>query len=543
METIGLDRGLEQQARHARPKEATTADESRSALANFPSILFETPPADISGDTVQPPPFFSDLNLDQIVDAITAGREEYRLKPFFYIRLNRLTEIAYRQEVMRDLEHEPLFAGVQSFSERMRTMRHHLAAAKNWHYKFSRERWFLDAVETYCVAVGELRRLLEQTPPASRGLRAVREYLSQYVESDRFQMLRRDAEEVKSGLSAIRYNVRLKGGSVMVHSHGSEADLTALVEETFAKFRQGAVKSYLCSSPALPGMNHVQAAILERVARLYPGVFQALEAFCVKHEKFLNPSLVRFDREIQFYVAYLEYLKPFRRAGLKFCYPEVSDTRKDICARETFDLSLAGKRLPENAPIVCNDFALTGPERIFVVTGPNQGGKTTFARMVGQLHYLASLGCAVPGAEARLFLADEIFTHFERRENLATLRGKLQVELARIHSLLEGATPASLVILNEIFSSTSFQDSLFLSKKVLERLSRLDAPGVWVTFLDELASFNEKTVSLVATVAPDDPTRRTYQIVRQPANGLAYALALAEKHRLTYQRLKARLKT
>jgi DNA mismatch repair protein MutS len=195
METIGLDRGLERQARHARPKEATTADESRTAPANFHSILFETPPADISGDTVQPPPFFSDLNLDQIVDAITAGREEYRLKPFFYTRLNRLTEIAYRQEVMRDLEHEPLFAGVQSFSERMRTMRHHLAAAKNWPYKFSRERWFLDAVETYCAAVGELRRLLEQTHPASRGLRAAREYLSQYIESDRQSLREKLAEE------------------------------------------------------------------------------------------------------------------------------------------------------------------------------------------------------------------------------------------------------------------------------------------------------------------------------------------------------------
>lgn len=508
----------------------------------FHSILF-----DIRGDIIgeepsEAPDFFVDLNLDQVVDAITASRRDYDLKPFFYMTLSNIDTIKYRQAVMQDLEQKTLFEYLELFARKMRAMREHLVQVDRLFHKYQKEAWFLDAVEIYCDAVQGLVQNLNLVDMESRGLLTFHEFLSNYARSRRFTSLVTETKKLKADLSTVRYCLLIRQNSIRVRKYDDEIDYSADVEATFEKFKIGAVQDYRVELPSGTTMNHVEEGILDLVARLYPDIFSTLDDYCARNSNYLDETIGVFDREIQFYLAYLDFIARLKRAGLKFCYPRLTDNNKEIYVEEGFDLALAHKLILENTPVVCNDFFLKDQERIFVVSGPNQGGKTTFARTFGQLHYLACLGCPIPGSGAQVFLFDRLFTHFEREEDITNLHGKLQDDLVRIHHVLEHATPNSLIIINEIFSSTTINDSVFLGNRILEKISELDLLCVCVTFIVELASFNEKTVSVVSTIVPDNPALRTYKIVRKPADGLAYAISIAEKHGLTYDRVMERIK-
>jgi DNA mismatch repair protein MutS len=505
----------------------------------FQSILFETPPDEVA--TAKAPDFFVDLNLDQIVTAITAPKGEYNLAPFFHLPLHDVDAVLFRHEVMQDLEDAPAFGAINAFALSMRAVREHLAELDKRYSEHQKERWFLDAVNLYGDAVKRLVRDLSAAPLSSRGLLAFRDYLVRYASSEQFTSLVEEAKRLEAALSQIRYTVLIRGLHVEVRRYAAQPDYSAEVETTFERFQQGAATEYTFKFLDSPEMNHVEAQILDGVAQLHPDTFSRLGHYYATHKDYRDPAVVTFDREIQFYVAYLDYIAPLKKAGLSFCYPGISDSHKEVYDYEGFDLALAGKLIGDHATPVCNDFYLKGPERIIVVSGPNQGGKTTFARTFGQLHYLASLGCQVPGVQAKLYLPDRLFTHFEREERVTNLRGKLEDDIVRIHEILEAATPRSIVVINEIFASTTLRDAIFLSKKIATSIMELDALCVWVTFLDEIASFSEKTVSMVSAVKPDNPAQRTFKIVRRPADGLAYALSIARKYRLTYDMLKERL--
>ncbi|HEY0715976.1 MAG TPA: hypothetical protein VGD68_00030, partial [Streptosporangiaceae bacterium] len=122
----------------------------------FRSILFERPGRPAA------PPFFTDLNLDQVCSALVAGREQYDLAPCFWTPLRDEAAIRYRHQVLQDLRRDEVSDAVTEFARAMETMRQRLGQAERLRHPYQRQRWFLDAADTYCRAVRDFAASLQQ---------------------------------------------------------------------------------------------------------------------------------------------------------------------------------------------------------------------------------------------------------------------------------------------------------------------------------------------------------------------------------------------
>src|SRR5690606_17941740 len=116
---------------------------------------------------------------------------------------------------------------------------------------------------------------------------------------------------------------------------------------------------------------------------------------------------------------------------------------------------------------VPNDVSLSPDDRVWVVTGPNMGGKSTFLRQNALIVPLAQAGAVVPAASARLGLVDRLFSRVGASDNLARGRATFMVEMVETAAILAQATPDSFVILDEVGRGPSTYDGLALAWSVV----------------------------------------------------------------------------
>ncbi|MFF5083206.1 hypothetical protein ACFY36_39695 [Actinoplanes sp. NPDC000266] len=486
------------------------------------------------------PAYFPDLQLGQIVDAVVAGREGHHLRPAFHARLTDTPAIRRRQAVFADLEDQSLRTAARAFCDGLSRCRRQFEAAERVRHQHQAYRWRLNAVASYTEVVEVIALALDEAAPASAALREWLTWLREYRAGPEFAAMSAGARDLLAELGELRYTLSISGDEIVASPFAGQDDLNAATLAAFERFHSGDVPSPEFDLRAGAEMNQLHAAVLDLVAQLFPEVFDRVARFVDHHPAVRHPVIDEVERELQFALSWWDFTSPMREAGLPFCVPETRPDR-GLEVTETFDVLLARTLVAAGRRPVTNDVALGEGESMLVVTGPNQGGKTTFARTVGQLCHLAALGLPVPGRSAALHAPDAILTHFDRGDRAGDLTSRLEDEVERMAALLAAAGERSVVILNEMFSSTTWVDARAMSGDVLRAVLDAGAVGVCVTFIDELSRLDPRIVSLVTGIDAHDATRRTFEVTRGRADGEAHALALAAKYGLTTEQLRARI--
>jgi DNA mismatch repair ATPase MutS len=304
-------------------------------------------------------------------------------------------------------------------------------------------------------------------------------------------------------------------------------------------------RQYAMLSPLFRDLDQVLSTAIQPVAR-------ALEQYLHIHSQ----RLVALGPEIAFYLGGANLIQQMRAAGLPMCRPEIGAMEERVCQiKDLYNLNLALHFREEqtnlNGVVITNDVNFSPQGRIFILTGPNRGGKTTFTRAVGLAQVLFQAGLYVPGREARLSPVDGIYTHFPREEKPQVGVGRLGEEAQRLSLIFQRATRYSLVLLNESFSTTSPGESICLARDLVRALRLLGVRAMFVTHLHELAQDLDRihantpgdspVVSLVAGILEDETgmTRRTFKIVPAPALDSSYAQDIARQHGISYEQLAA----
>ncbi len=189
--------------------------------------------------------------------------------------------------------------------------------------------------------------------------------------------------------------------------------------------------------------------------------------------------------ELGFYLGCLNLRERLMAKGAPVCFPDPDNPEHARwSARGLYDASLALSL--EDGQAVGNDLDADG-KQLIMITGANQGGKSTFLRSVGQAYLMMQAGMFVSASSFAASVSTGVFTHFKREEDVTMEMGKLDEELDRMSVIAGQITSGCLLLCNESFASTNEREGSEIARQVIRALTEDGVRVVFVTHLYDLA--------------------------------------------------------
>ncbi len=526
-----------------------------------------------------------DLDLNRLVAALAVPHGyRTRIRDILLGLCADPNVFRYRQDILADLLAHPARA------ERLAAALPKIVALDSFAYSARPGQsplhevvWRVGELEAYVEAVQYLPTILDGLDGLQAdGLRHLRDMAAGIAQTETFEHLARELPEMVANVRSIA-SVTI-GVNLDDQLRPVEATLLAVNKRRFKGFSpsllstmfgraadtgewEGLAQLHSTHPANAPDYAHVRDRDVDN-PMLYP-LFRDLAQVLKRTSRPVAAALRRYTRvntqvlgelgaELAFYLGAVRLITALRASGLPVCRPTIAPPDDRACiVRDTYNVSLALRlleprdgRAPDLRRAVITSDLTFGPDgRIFVLTGPNQGGKTTYTQAAGLVQVLAQAGLFVPGTEATISPADGIFTHFPVEEQPDMEAGRLGEEAKRLNDIFSQATRRSLVLLNESLSSTSPGEGLYLARDVVRVLRLLGARAIYATHLHDLAAdcdtLNAETpgdsavISLVSLVADNgaDELKQTFRIVPGPPRGRSYAREIAARYGISYDQL------
>lgn len=296
----------------------------------------------------------------------------------------------------------------------------------------------------------------------------------------------------------------------------------------------------------ITGGDPLSSAIKKPVTNIMRRTVNDIKSTLKRYVNISGYSLTSLMPEIVFYIRWAALIDKIIATGMPMCKAEILDTeRRELHFTDIYNLKLAINKVKGEAiDIVKNDIDFDDRYRIFILTGPNRGGKTIFTQAAGLAVLMAQWGIYVPACAAQISPCDNIFTHFPADENDTVDLGRLGEESQRLSEIFKLATKNSILLLNESLATTSVAEGLFIAKDVVKAMRYLGCRCIFNTHMHDLArSLDElngiegdsRVESLVTGVHDG---QRSFKVAIIPPQGTSYAKDIALKYGVTFDIIK-----
>lgn len=508
-------------------------------VMEFQSILF----ADTTQEAEQAEPaFFQDLKLDYILNIIRHFVEGYNIHQYYYTVPFTESLIKYRQQVFNDLADKGLRQAVQKFCFQMKKSRSSHRYSLQCEDTIQAAAYHLEAALLYWDALAAFGKELSLYSLSSDGMNSLKEYIIKYIAGCQEKHFDKALQHADALFSKLHFRLSVGKDCITVEEEeetGTDNYLLVLSELLQVNPEETEVTLNGIFPNALE-LSYLEAALVQILKRNNPEVFNGLQEFYKLFPDFYSGQLLRFEEEVQFYISFLDFKERTERYGYPLEIPEIS-MNKDFAGEGVYDIALVWKNADRDYKVIPNNFQLGSKPSFFVVTGPNQGGKTTFARSMGQAVYFSIMGMPANAESLTVPFFKGISTHFEAEEKIQSNSGKLKEEIGRLVPMLKKENKCQFVVLNELFTTATTNDALVMGKKVMDYFLEKGCYGIYVTHIQELAEETGQIISLVAQVGDDKDRKCTYHMVHMKAQGYGYPGQLVEKFQLSYKDIIRRL--
>ena len=418
-----------------------------------------------------------DLDLRTLALGI-AGQDEVIYDTFLEQMFAPLREpelLQYRHEALRDVLEHP--------EEAMRLYRVCLEADRmrgstaNWLDNYDTSATYSGAVAyllNFSVLLRQLRGLGEEFTPLFRHagflelFRTLREELSdEYLES-----VRRELEGQKL-IDGVFFSAGLNGALetvdyVMHRRERSIRDLRIFKGQFYELGKEAN------DDKDVDDLAARQERAINRVANALAQAAAYLTSF-----------FDRLRKELAFYIGALRFTQKMRELGMPTCIPVLTDAESNSRSwEELYDVSLVCR----NKAAVTGNTLTAENKRLYIVTGANQGGKTTFLRSFGQAQLMAQCGLPVGAKAYTAPCRRAVFTHFRQEEDRFLKSGKLDKELELMSRIADHVRIGDLVLFNESFASTNEREGSEIGREITDALLECSVEIVSVSHLHMFAA-------------------------------------------------------